>query len=133
MLFGVQIALGAVAEIHRLGRSERRRRIWFPTEILAVIRTLPPTARLAYSCGPRDEVSPWEPSLVSIEAHTSRRLVPMCFESDVLTVLNGGQESAAGNPAFAHARQRALYPTEDLRPIPPMWLNSSKENGIGYI
>jgi hypothetical protein len=133
MLFGFQIAIGAMAEIQRLRAFGATAENRVPVDLLSEIRLLPPTARLAYSCGPGDEVAPWEPSLISIEAHTGRRLVPMCFEADVLTPLNGGGSSAQGNPLFALAPQKELYPTIDARPEPVEVARFLKAHGIDYI
>jgi hypothetical protein len=133
MLFGFQIAIGAMAEIHRLRAFGATAENLVSVDLLASIRSLPPTARLAYSCGPRDEVAPWEPSLISIEAHSGRPMVPMCFEADVLTELNGGRASERGNPLFALAPQNVLYPTIDSRPEPAEVAAFLKAHGIDYI
>jgi hypothetical protein len=133
MLFGFQIAIGAMAEIQRLRAFGATAENLVPVDILAAIRTLPPTARLAYSCEPEAEVAPWEPSLISIEAHAGRPLVPMCFEADVLTELNGGRSSERGNPLFALAPQKVLYPTLEAQPEPAEVASFLKAHGIDYI
>ncbi len=47
-----------------------------PVETLAAIRSLPPGAKLAYSCRPYEEAAFWAPQLVSYDAHTGHRSHP---------------------------------------------------------
>ena len=43
-----------------------------------------PAARrkLAYACLPAEEVAFWDAQLLGLDAHTGRRVVPMCFEAE---------------------------------------------------
>ena len=54
-----------------------------PESLLSAIRQLPADAKLAYACTPLEEFSFGDPRLLSIDAHTGRRVVPMCFEADL--------------------------------------------------
>jgi hypothetical protein len=134
MLFGFQIALGAVGEVQRLRAFGATAENVIPLDLLASIRTLPASARLAYSCGSRDEVAPWEPSLISIEAHTGRPVVPMCFEADVHSPLFGAEPLIQIPDAdFAFAPQRALYPDVAADPSSTAVRHFLKEHDIDYI
>jgi hypothetical protein len=55
-----------------------------PVAILGEIRNLPPDAKLAYACRPFEETAFWDARLLGLDAHTGRRIVPMCFQAEVL-------------------------------------------------
>ena len=56
-----------------------------PEALIDRIRHLPPDAKLAYSCEPLGESSFGVARLLSIDAHTRRPVVPMCFQAETLT------------------------------------------------
>jgi hypothetical protein len=129
----VQLELGVVLGLARLqGGSPDIAPI--PVNILEAIGQLPADARLAYACQPLEEISFINSKLLSIDAHTGRRVVPMCFEADVLGPLFGGQPSTQTPDAgFASAPQSALYPDSTARPSSVAVANFLKDHGIGYI
>ena len=105
-----------------------------PEEIVATIKGLPTDARLAYACQPSDEVAFWTARLLGIDAHTGRRIVPMCFEADTFGLMNGTPISAdVPSPLFQWAPQRRLYPDSDARPSPEDIALFMKANDIDYI
>ena len=105
-----------------------------PVEIMTAIANLPPNAKLAYACGTFEEVSFSDPRLVSIEAHTGRSVVPMCFEADFLSTLLGASASAQVPSAyFESAPQWTLYPDATASPSPERVRAFMKQNGIDYI
>ena len=57
--------------------------------VLQAIGQLPADAKLAYACQSLEEISFVNSKLLGIDAHTDRRIVPMCFEADVLGPLFG--------------------------------------------
>ena len=102
--------------------------------ILAEIRSLPPNAKLAYACRQSEELGFWDPRLIGIGAHTGRRIVPMCFQSDFFGQLIGGQKSVdIPGPLFLWAPQRALYPDSGARPSSASVASFLKANAIDYI
>lgn len=105
-----------------------------PTEILAAIGDLPLDAKLAYACGQGEESSFWDARLLSLDAHTGRRIVPICFQADTLGQLVGGQLSTdIPNPLFNFAPQFTLYPSSGARPSPASVASFLKANRIDYI
>jgi hypothetical protein len=105
-----------------------------PVDLLGAIRNLPTDAKLAYACRPFDEVAFANPSLLSIDAHTGRRVVPMCFEADLPGTLIGSQPSVqVPNASFRWAPQRALYPDAAADPSSAAVASFLKNNGVDYI
>jgi hypothetical protein len=105
-----------------------------PVDLLASIRDLPADAKLAYACRPFEEGTFAEPQLLSIDAHTGRRVVPMCFEADVVSRLIGAEASGrTPNASFAWAPQRVLYPDAAAHPSSVVVATFLKEHGIHYI
>ena len=105
-----------------------------PLVTLAAIRTLPPDAKLAYACRRFEEAAFWAAQLVSVDAHTGRRVVPMCFQAETYPVLFGRPLSPdVASPLFELAPQRAVYPDSGAHPSPPAVVAFLKDNGIGYI
>jgi hypothetical protein len=87
------------------------------TRLLGSIAGLPPNAKLAYSCGPIDEVAFGVPKLVTIDAVTARRVVPMCFEPEYPNLLLGAEpDMTVPSQFFRGAPQMALYPTSTATP-----------------
>ena len=105
-----------------------------PGEMLAAIRSLPSDAKVAYACRPLEEVAFWAAQLVAIDAHTGRRMVPMCFQADLEGVTTGAQISAdVASPLFQWAPQRTLYPDSSAHPSSASVATFLKDNGIEYI
>jgi hypothetical protein len=130
----VQLELGVVNGIIRLQAFGPRDYEPISVSLLGAIKQLPLEARLAYACGPFEEVAFANPSLLSIDAHTGRRVVPMCFEADLPGTLIGAQLSVqTPNAYFESAPQRALYPDAAANPSSAAVAVFLKENGIDYI
>jgi hypothetical protein len=105
-----------------------------PLSLLSAIDGLPADAKLAYACGTFEEVTFGTPSLLAIDAHTGRGIVPMCFEADVFSVLSGAAPSAQVPTAdFTFAPQRLLYPDAEAHPSSPAVVAFLREHGIDYI
>jgi hypothetical protein len=102
--------------------------------LINAIKQLPTGSRLAYACHPLEEVGFGTPRLLSIDAHTNRRVVPMCFEAEILTPLIGAPLSEeAENLFFGRAPQRTLYPHPNARPSSAAVAAFLKGHGIHYI
>jgi hypothetical protein len=130
----VQTEVGMGTGILRLQRFGPGNYEPVPLGILAAIERLPADARLAYSCQPAEELAIWDARLLGISAHTARRVVPMCFQSESLAQLAGGQASLdVANPLFLSAPQRALYPTSSASPSTESVVSFLKTHGIHYI
>jgi hypothetical protein len=131
----IQLGVGAVHGLLRLeqfGPSEDSQPI--TVSVLQAIRQLPPNAKLAYACRPFEEISFADASLLSIDAHTGRRVVPMCFEAEFFGTLLGAQRSVqTPNASFASAPQRLLYPDAAANPSSPAVAAFLREHGIDYI
>jgi hypothetical protein len=133
-LTAIQLEFGAVSSVLRLRDFGPHAWPSTPVAILDAIRKLPADAKLAYRCGPFDESSFAVPHLVSIDAHTARRMVPMCFEAEVLSTLIGAPPAERiENLFFRAAPQRALYPDADARPTSAMVAAFLADHGIRYI
>jgi hypothetical protein len=105
-----------------------------PTNLLASISQLPPGAKLAYACRPYEEAGFADPALVSIDAHTGRRVVPMCYQADYLSTFVGAPRSSRGpNGSFFWAPQRTLYPDPSTHPSAAAVAAFLKSHGIDYI
>jgi hypothetical protein len=130
----VQIEIGMGTGILRLQRFGPGNYDPVPLGILAAIERLPADAKLAYSCQPSEELAIWDARLLGISAHTARRVVPMCFQSESLAQLAGGQASLdVPNPLFLSAPQRALYPTSTATPSKESIMSFMEAHGIEYI
>lgn len=134
VLCGAQLELGVVTAIARLQLFGPHDYAPIPVHLLEAIRQLPEDARLAYACRPLEEVGFVTPRLLSIDAHTGRRVVPLCFQAETLSVLNGAAPSEKQeNLFFWEAPQRALYPTVEARPSSAEVAAFLERHGIGYI
>ena len=135
ILLVVQLEIGilpAVARLQQFGPGRGYQPI--PLDILAMIRNLPPDAKLAYACRPDEEEAFWNPALVSITAHTGRRVVPMCYEEDVFSGLIGANRSVRDeNPFFRWAPQRNLYPDETTIPAAERIAAFLRAHNVRYI
>jgi hypothetical protein len=134
-LFVAQVGVGISISTFRLQESgPRRHNSPISVTLLDAIRQLPPDAKLAYACRPYEEFAFTDPSLLSIDAHTGRRVVPMCFQADVFSTLNGGSPSvnvpAAG---FTLAPQAELYPNAAADPSSTAVANFLSQHGIRYV
>jgi hypothetical protein len=129
----VQLDLGLLLGVTRLqGRSPVSEPI--PVAVLDAIGGLPADAKLAYACQSLEEISFINSKLLGIDAHTDRRIVPMCFEADVNGPLLGAPVSAeAADPGFASAPQASLYPSASARPSSEAVMAFLKTHGIEYI
>jgi hypothetical protein len=131
----VQVELGvipAVARMQQFGPGPNYPPI--PLAALTAIRNLPTDAKLAYSCRQDEEEAFWNPALVSIYAHTGRRLVPMCFEADVFSAMIGNDPLIQGeNPFFRWAPQRSLFRDACTYPSGSSIATFLRDHGIGYV
>ena len=134
VLCGAQLVVCLAYAIPRLQAFGPREHEQVSVEILEAIRRLPPDAKLAYSCQPFDEVAFTDPRLLSIDAHTGRRVVPMCFQSDFFSWLLGAPLSAnVPDSSWAWAPQRTLYPDATAVPSAMEVVAFLKANGIDFI
>jgi hypothetical protein len=102
--------------------------------LLEAIEGLPADARLAYTCEPFGEVAFGTPQLLSIDAHTGRRVVPMCFEAEFPSTLVGAQQSLqVPSQFFRGAPQASLYPDAEAAPSSADVVAFLKRHGIDYI
>ena len=88
-----------------------------PLTILAAIEELPADAKLAYGCLPAEEAAFWDAQLLGLDAHTGRRVVPMCFESETFGAMTGtpNLDRASPSPLFAAAPAAGALPGLGLR------------------
>jgi hypothetical protein len=132
-----QLQLGVASGVVRLqgfGPGGRLSPQAVPVAILAAISSLPPGSKLAYACRPFEDGAFWNPSLLAFDAHTGRRMVPMCFEASFLGQLTGGQMSPdIPSPLFEWAPQRQLYLDSGAHPSLATTASFLKENGVDYI
>jgi hypothetical protein len=134
VICGVQLELGAALGIVQLQAFGPHEYAPVPTSILASIRNLPADAKLAYACQPLEELTFWDARLLGVDAHTGRRIVPMCFQADFFGQLIGGLKSPdIPNRLFRWAPQAALYPDSAARPSAEAVAAFLKANGIEYI
>jgi hypothetical protein len=105
-----------------------------PVGLLHEIEHLPPDAKLAYSCQTFEEISFVNSKLLGIDAHTDRRIVPMCFQADVNGPLLGAEPSTqVPDAGFAVAPQSTLYPDSTARPSPDAVAAFLRSRAIEYI
>jgi hypothetical protein len=130
----VQLEIGVVTGLVRLQGFGPYDYEPISISLLGAIRQLPPDARLAYSCEPFDEVAFATPRLLSIDAHTGRRVVPMCFEAEFPNTLIGAAPSTqVASQFFRGAPQSALYPDAAARPSSAAVGAFLRDHGIDYI
>ena len=105
-----------------------------PGALIDRVRQLPPDAKLAYTCQPLSESGWAVPRLLSIDAHSGRAVVPMCFEAETLSTLIGATPSVqVQNLGFPWAPQRILYPDAEAAPSSGAVAGFLEANGIRYI
>lgn len=130
----IQLDLGVLVGIIRMEVFGPHDYSPISVSLLNSISRLPPDAKLAYACQPLEEVGFGTPRLLSIDAHTGHRIVPMCFEAEVLSNLIGAKPSLlAQNLFFTLAPQRALYPDANADPSSGEVAAFLKDHGIHYI
>jgi len=134
LITAVQLEVGVASSTFRLYLFGPHDYEPIPVTILDEIKMLPQDAKLAYSCLPFEEVAFWDPKLVSITAHTGRRIVPMCFQAEIFGALTGGDVSQeAPSPLFEPAPQRELFPSADEQPSRATLTEFLRRHGIGFI
>jgi hypothetical protein len=135
VLSGAQIAIGVIPTVQRLEQFGPHAFAPIPVSILATIQNLPPGAKLAYTCPPMGEIGFfWDPRLVSVDAHTGHRIVPLCFQAEVFGPLNGGSSDPdLISPLFELAPQRIIYPNSTATPSTEVVSAFMRANGIEYI
>jgi hypothetical protein len=134
VLCGAQMEFGLVLGVNRLQHFGPDDEHPISVSLLEAIRQLPPDAKLAYACLPFEEVSFGTPRLLALDAHTGRRVVPMCFEADNFSQLLGGPRAVqVPNAAFISAPQRLLYPDAAADPSSTAVSAFMKDHGIEYI
>ena len=105
-----------------------------PVAALARLQQLPRGSKAAYGCDPLENFAPWDYGLISIEAHTGVRLVPMCFMADRGRRLLGRElDSSVESPFFRLVPQRDLYPATTARPSDRDVDLFLRSNGIGFV
>jgi hypothetical protein len=129
----LQLELGVILGLTRLqGHDFVYQPI--PVSLLQAIRQLPADAKLAYACQSFEEISFVNSKLLGIDAHTGRRIVPMCFEADVNGPLFGAEPSTQiPDAGFAFAPQETLYPDSTARPSSGAVSAFLRAHGIEYI
>jgi hypothetical protein len=134
VLCALQLDLGLVNAVFRLQSFGPHDHAPTPVAILAAIEDLPTDAKLAYACRQSEEIGFATPGLLSIDAHTGRRVVPMCFATDLLSGLVGAAPpSQAPSLFFRGAPQLRLYPTAEAKPSSGDVIEFLKGHGIEYI
>jgi hypothetical protein len=105
-----------------------------PVTILSAIERTDAASKVAYACRPHEEAAFWGPNLLSIDAHTGRRIVPLCHEAEVWASMIGGHGSPdVTSPLFLHAPQAEIFPTADARPSPDVVAAFMRRSGIEYL
>jgi hypothetical protein len=105
-----------------------------PLAILAAMKDLPADAKLAYACHQTEEAAFWDAHMLGLDAHSGRRVVPMCFQAETFGLMTGTPISPdVASPLFTWAPQRSLYPTSQATPTPAEVGAFMKANGIDYI
>ena len=131
---GAQLVVCFVMVLPRMQRFGPRDGDQIPISILSAIERLPRGAEIAYVCRELDEVAIGDPRLISIDAHTEHRVVPLCYEADVFSSLVGATLSPEiASASFVSAPQRILFPDAETRPSPSAIRTFLKSNGIDYM
>ena len=129
-----QVEIGAASTIFRLQRFGPGDFEPVPVAMLEAIRALPSDAKIAYPCQPLEEQSIWDPRLASLNAHTGRAMVAMCFQADAVGPMVGAPiDPSVEAPFFKLAPQRTLYPDHEAVPSPAAIAAFLQANGIRYL
>jgi hypothetical protein len=130
----LQFELGVESGLARLQGFGQSGQAPIALPLLASIRELPADAKLAYSCGPFDEIAIGTQQLLSIDAHTGRRVVPMCFVAEFPDTLLGAPMSAnVASQFFRGSPQASLYPDADTVPPTAAIAAFLRQHGIDYV
>jgi hypothetical protein len=130
----VQGAIGAVATVQRLYEFGPGHYDPMPTAALSYIRDLPAEAKVGYACAQVEEVAVWDARLISVTAHTGRKVVPLCFQADVFGVQLGvPPDPTVPSPFFALAPQRSVWPSSSASPTTEQITAFMDSWGIAYI
>jgi hypothetical protein len=129
----VQVCLNAVVAAPRLN-SNTGDLPPVPLGVLDAVRALPADARIAYSCGPADEVAPWTPRLGTITVHTGRVLMPMCFMADPTPPFLADRpvDPLVASP-FVGPAQQSLFTTPTTVPTTDAILGFMRRHGIDFV
>lgn len=123
--------VGATVHLQGLGVAGYKS---IPTNVLESIAHLPPGAKLAYSCGPAEEIAFGVPQLLTIDAVTARRVVPMCFEPEFPSLLVGAKpDLTIPSQFYVGSPQMELYPTSTAIPSASAILDFLDKHDIDYI
>jgi hypothetical protein len=134
VLCGAQLEAGLYFSIGRLSLFGPGDHPPAPLAIVAAIRDLPPNAKLAYACHQTEETAFWDAHMLGLDAHTGRRVVPMCFQAETFGLMTGTPISPdVSSPLFRWAPQRSLYPTSQAVPSASDVSSFLRANGIDYI
>jgi hypothetical protein len=134
VLCATQLEAGAFFSIGRLALFGPNDHPPAPLSILEAMRDLPPNAKLAYACHQTEEAAFWDAHMLGLDAHTGRRVVPMCFQAETFGLMTGTPISPdVQSPLFIWAPQRMLYPTSQAQPSASDITAFMKANGIDYI
>jgi hypothetical protein len=129
----VQLEFGALIGLNRLIGPESPYEP-IPVGIFESIRRLPADAKIAYACQSFEEISFVNSKLLTIDAHTARRIVPLCFEPDVNGPLLGAEVSdQVADAGFPFAPQAELFPDAAARPSREAVREFLARYGIGYL
>ncbi len=123
--------MGTTLRVEALGVAQYEP---IPSTIVQSIAELPPDAKLAYSCGPMDEISFGVPQLITIDAVTAHRAIPMCFEREYPSIILGApRDIMVPSQFFRGAPQSELYPTATATPSPAAVLAFLAKYDIDYL
>ncbi len=130
----LQVQLGLFSSGVRIAQFSPRDYPPIPLEVIAAIETLEPEAKIGYACRQQEEIAYWDARLLSIDMHTARRVVPLCFEADFLAPYIGAPGvTDEVSPMFPIAPQFELFPTAEARPTPAEITTFMRREGIGYL
>jgi hypothetical protein len=134
VLCGVQLEIGLVSTVLRMQIFGPHDYPPIPISVVSAIRQLPADAKLAYACGTFEEVGFGTARYMSIDAHTGRRVVPMCYSAEYLSSILGAEKSVqVPNLWFQTAPQRIIYPDASAHPSSAAVAAFLKDHGIDYI
>ena len=88
-----------------------------PLAILDAIRDLPPDAKLAYACHQTEEAAFWDAHMLGLDAHTGRRVVPMCFQAETFGLMTGTPISPTSRVPCSGWRPAVALPDVAGRPV----------------
>jgi hypothetical protein len=134
VVLAFQLEAGAGTSLVKLQGFGPRDYAPIPTSILTAIEATEPDSKIAYQCRPLEEIAIWDPRLASIDAHTGRRVVPLCFQANIAGGMTGGtSDPEAMGPTFLVAPQRELFPEASARPSPQQLRAFLQQHGVDYL